>query len=328
MNEEQKKPEEVAAPAQYVEDPMKNSLIEALLTVAPAAIGFAAGGQGGAAIGSDIGLRMAAGREGARGQAASQYRHSQELLAKQKLQEKELGLKEKQLAQEGEYKKGQLDLGKKSLAQKEKERADELALKQQALEQKMAQGGQGKIITGDMTRVLADIDAAEADMSSLAAAVEANQSIMGPIAGRIVGMNPYSTEAKALDAKMKIAAQNIAKSLEGGKLSDQDILRYREMLPNITDTPEVAKSKIAGVNALLKQRRESQLGVLRKSGYNVGGFEQVASQPQAAPQGGGVSSFAQRLDQMQIGPASAVASPEEPDWNSMSEEDLQKYLGR
>ncbi len=283
----------------------KQLILDSLMTIAPALLGYAVGGQSGAALGAKI----SEGQDVERKNNAVKYAEQLQKQQEYGLKEKEVGLKEKEMLATQKHRAGQLGLER-----------EELAAKREIEAAKLAKGQDSKILTGEQTKALADIDSAGAQMSSLEAAVADNADIMGPIAGRISSASPWATKAKAFDAQMKIAAQNIGKSLEGGKLTDSDILRYREMLPQITDTPDIAKAKIAGVNQLLSQRRNSELDTLKRAGYGVGGFEQVAQQqggPKAKPQDR-VSGF---------GPKSAVAS-EMPDFDQMSEDELKKYLGR
>lgn len=308
MSPEENKPEVAAVKPEeksWFGDNEKAILLDSIMTVAPALIGFAAGGQSGAAIGSKVSADMQAAKKGQAEKYAEQLQKQQEY----GLKEKDLGLREKQYASEEKYRSGKLDLEK-----------EELAAKRDIEAAKLAKGQDSKILTGEQTKTLADIDSASQQMSSLEAAVADNADIMGPIAGRISSASPWATKAKAFDAQMKIAAQNIGKSLEGGKLTDSDIMRYREMLPQITDTPDIAKAKIAGVNQLLGQRRGSELDTLKRAGYGVGGFEQVAQK-----QGGPKPPAQDRVSG--FGPKSAVAA-EMPDFDQMSDDELKKYLGR
>lgn len=80
---------------------------------------------------------------------------------------------------------------------------------------------------------------------------------VGPVSGRVRSLNPTDTAEQTLKSKLNIVAQVVAKGLEGGKLSDQDIKRYRDMLPSITDTSEVAQAKIAHVESLLQDQLQS-----------------------------------------------------------------------
>lgn len=75
----------------------------------------------------------------------------------------------------------------------------------------------------------------------------------GPIAGRLGRANPYNTSAQTFEAEAMQAAQLIGRFLEGGKLAEGDIARYRKLLPTITDTDATAQNKIASLRQLLSQ---------------------------------------------------------------------------
>ena len=75
---------------------------------------------------------------------------------------------------------------------------------------------------------------------------------MGPIMGRTLGQDPWNTKARDFDAAMQLATQMAGKFLEGGVLRKEDTEKYRKMLPQLSDTPAVAKLKIARMEKLVK----------------------------------------------------------------------------
>lgn len=300
---------------------MKDSLVESLMTMLPSVIGYAAGGQGGAAIGSKVGLDINQDMAMRRANRLTAQQNEAIRLAKQDTEKKELGLKERQTVVAEKRAKADADIERQKLAQNQKklemENAEALA--------KASAGPKPHILTTEQSKGLADLNASEQQLDALEGAIIQNAGSMGPIAGRLAALNPYGTEAKAFDAQMKLAAQNIGKSLEGGKLTDGDIARYREMLPDLKDTPEVASAKLAGVKTLLRQRKSAELGTLRKSGYDVSHFGEedpagIAAQPMKRPGGSALPNFG--------GKEAHAGSPAEPDWASMSEADLKKFLGQ
>jgi len=46
--------------------------------------------------------------------------------------------------------------------------------------------------------------------------------------------------------------------MEGGVLRKEDEIKYRKMLPQITDTPQVARNKIKNVTEMLKLQRQTK----------------------------------------------------------------------
>lgn len=81
---------------------------------------------------------------------------------------------------------------------------------------------------------------------------------MGPISGKAAVYNPYDVDAQTFQAQMTSAAQIIGKYLEGGVLRAEDTVKYQKILPQITDTPAVARNKIKNVKALLEKKYQNQ----------------------------------------------------------------------
>jgi hypothetical protein len=249
--------------------PEMSPMQQALIQFAPAAIGGVVGAlskePGGLAAGVGIG-----GEAGSKALSTMSQARESAKERKAKVGEKafDLAMKQAQQEQESQFKRRELDI---------KER--EAAGKQLAQDQKLP---------ASQATEIGSIDAAEKQLFDIENSVAQNQEVMGPFMGRIATLSPYSSTARVFDAQMKIAAQNIGKSLEGGKLTDEDIRRYREMLPNLADTPDVAVGKIAQVRQLLSDRKRTQVEALRKAGYQTGRFEtqdQVASMGDMLPPG-------------------------------------------
>jgi hypothetical protein len=117
-------------------------------------------------------------------------------------------------------------------------------------------------------------------VDDLDAVVTNNSDIIGPVAGRIAGLNPWgknADRAQTLDAQMGSAAQKVGTYLEGGKLAEGDISRYRAMLPQAGDTPQVAKNKLALIKKLISDKQTSDLATLKASGYKTDGFQAPSS---------------------------------------------------
>lgn len=112
-------------------------------------------------------------------------------------------------------------------------------------------------------------------LQDLRSSVTDNPKLFGPFSGRMHALNPYDTEAQTVQALTKTAAQNVGKSLEGGKLTDQDIARYQTILPKNSDTPEVAISKIDKLERMVKQKRASDLDTYKRAGHDTSKFEDL-----------------------------------------------------
>lgn len=121
-------------------------------------------------------------------------------------------------------------------------------------QEKQAKTGKGKLTSVQQT-ALADLDISSELISDAGTTIDSYKGLMGPVKGRAAQNNPYNTDAQAFEAEMLGLAQVVGKGLEGGKLGEGDISRYRKLLPQITDTSEVAKRKIEKVKGLITKQK-------------------------------------------------------------------------
>lgn len=110
--------------------------------------------------------------------------------------------------------------------------------------------------------------------------IEKYKKEMWPIAWNIWKINKFDTDAQTANAEFNRITQIIGKSLEWGKLAEGDIKRYLEMLPNITDNPEVAKNKLVSSQQYLNDLYAWQVKSLGEAWYNVKDFYKWIEQPQ------------------------------------------------
>lgn len=99
------------------------------------------------------------------------------------------------------------------------------------------------------------------------------RSVIGPIKGRLGGVNPYDVNVQKFQADLKRAAQTIGKFMEGGVLRKEDEAKYEKMLPSLTDVPEVANYKLDQVDQMVRDRHKANLEALRSQGYDTSGLE-------------------------------------------------------
>lgn len=102
--------------------------------------------------------------------------------------------------------------------------------------------------------------------------LESKKDLFGPITGRIGQANPYNTGAQTIDDDLRRAAQTIGKYMEGGVLRKEDEEKYRKMLPQLTDTPDVARNKLDGVADLLMRKQQEYIDSYARAGYDVSNF--------------------------------------------------------
>jgi hypothetical protein len=114
-------------------------------------------------------------------------------------------------------------------------------------------------------------------LEDIGGTIEANADTFGPVMGRINSANPYNEKAKTIDAQMRASAQAFGRFMEGGVLRKEDEEKYRKMFPQLSDTPGVAKNKLAIVDRLLKSKSAADVSALAASGYDTRAFN--GSQP-------------------------------------------------
>jgi len=100
-----------------------------------------------------------------------------------------------------------------------------------------------------------------------------NKEIFGPVTGRLGSLNPYNEKVKTVDAQMRLKAQAIGKFMEGGVLRKEDEDKYRRMLPDVSDTPEMAENKLTLVERMLQNKINEQQKGLKGSGYDTSGID-------------------------------------------------------
>lgn len=156
--------------------------------------------------------------------------------------------------------------------------------------QKKLEASQGKIIPASEAVQFGTSSASFDALQNASDLYEKNADIAGPFKGKgssFAGkyeLGDVGKRAKAFDAQLKINAQSIGKALEGGKLTDADIDRYRDMLPNLSDSKDAAKEKIAILQQMISAKQESDLRALQGAGYNVGNIPRsVLTVPQRPP---------------------------------------------
>lgn len=110
-------------------------------------------------------------------------------------------------------------------------------------------------------------------LADISQVIDTNSDSFGPIQGRMSSINPYNEKAATIEAQMRSASQMFGRYMEGGVLRKEDEEKYLKMFPKLSDTPDVAKNKLAIVDRLLKQKQASNIEALRAQGYDVSGVD-------------------------------------------------------
>lgn len=158
------------------------------------------------------------------------------------------------------------------------------------------------LLSGEINR-LTEIDSALGEASALRDKVTSVEGGTGALAGLQAALpNPVvqalsgagltgAAQAKKRLATVKLAKQIVGKGLEGGVLRKEDEAKYADILPTMSDEPDVAAAKVDQLVAALERKRVAELENLELAGRNVRSFkEKGQSQPQAGggPQPGAV----------------------------------------
>jgi hypothetical protein len=173
-----------------------------------------------------------------------------------------------------------------------------------------------KGLASEQSDKMAGFQSSRAMLGDLRKAIEVNEDAFGPVSGRLASWNPYNKQGQQLGALFGKASQILGKALEGGKLTDQDRIYYMGLLPKQSDTKQVALDKVDQLERMLADQENSSINTYAKAGLNVSNFKNVASKdigilnPKSQSAGG----------------RNTALAVERPNFDSMSVEELQKYV--
>lgn len=153
---------------------------------------------------------------------------------------------------------------------------------------------QGRPVTSGDAGKIAEYDSSLDDLQTLKTAISGKGAT--GIGAQIAAATPYVTqltgwgaEAKERQAVIDRVKQVIGKALEGGVLRKEDEVKYEKILPRIGDAPEVAATKLEGLDKAIRQKRARHLESLNDAGYDTSRFERTerpgAGTPKADPLG-------------------------------------------
>jgi len=141
---------------------------------------------------------------------------------------------------------------------------------------------EGKTLTQSETQMLGALNQAEEDLSTLEKLFkDLGPDWGGPLSGRaksIVGMGQNPNIA-AVENAITAATPNLARGVfrEVGVLTDEDIKRYKALLPTAYDTDAVRQVKMKQLRERIKQGKRETFEMLRKAGRDLSGFDKGAA---------------------------------------------------
>ena len=141
-----------------------------------------------------------------------------------------------------------------------------------------------KMLPATQSVMLSDANYFPQLLSSLDATIDSTQDKMWPIQWRISSLNPYDTDAQNLNSQVTTAAQLVGKFMEWWVLRAEDTKKYQAMLPQISDTPEIAKNKLLNVKNMLSDKYDWYLRDFANTWYNVSKFSWSQKSQTSTPQ--------------------------------------------
>lgn len=216
--------------------------------VAPTLLGAVAGGNAGGAGGAQSGIDRITREDEAKKKADEEKKKAEKEAAENEFKEKKLAIDERRA---DIMERGMMD--KKNKTQR---------------------------LPADKVLALTEGAQVHKLLQELEQTVDDNTKSFGPVKGRLASMNPWNESAKTIDAQVRNVRQTIGKLKEGGVLRKEDEEKYAKMLPELSDTPEVAKNKLILVAREMMGKQNDYLTSLSAAGYDVDGLMQQFEVPE------------------------------------------------
>lgn len=155
-------------------------------------------------------------------------------------------------------------------------------LQAQILRQKLGEKEAGQRVPATVAADIGEASSSYSAIDDILALTNDNADIMGPmgtgLASSVAGymqLGDRGKRAASLKSELDTRAQIVGKYLEGGKMTDSDIERYKASIPVMSDSPEVIKTKVANLKRLVAKLQQQKLSSLKGAGYNTSGIPTV-----------------------------------------------------
>lgn len=142
--------------------------------------------------------------------------------------------------------------------------------------------GNGKELTSEMVTKLSQFDSVKMSMDEIKTTMKGIDR--GPITGFLREKNPYDVDAQYLNKLVESVVPGLARTVFGevGVLTDADVKRYKEMVPNMKTEQQVAEALIKMLDKKITASYDGYIKTAKKAGYDVGGFEAASAEEKAA----------------------------------------------
>lgn len=163
----------------------------------------------------------------------------------------------------------------KTAAEVEYEQARAEALRAKAERDKAQIGKSGKLLPAAQGALYIDGQSAMSSMPEVLQTIEKNKDIFGPVRGRAAAVNPYDERGQTINSQIGALRQVFGRFMEGGVLRKEDETKYEKMLPTLSDTPGIAKNKLANAQRLLAKRASEFKNQYEKLGYDTSDLDEI-----------------------------------------------------
>lgn len=139
-----------------------------------------------------------------------------------------------------------------------------------------------KLLQTQITK-LENINAAQTTLNEINSVLKEVGNTKGPVVGRVrqlLGGVGYDKLAIRLNNLVDSLTPGLARGVFGevGVLTDDDVRRYKALIPNITRNPEVADAIMKDLMSTLESRRQISIDVWDKAGFDVDNFKEKKSE--------------------------------------------------
>lgn len=139
----------------------------------------------------------------------------------------------------------------------------------QKAEEEARRGAGGKPVTGEQAQKIGEQDAALAQLGSLREDAKGQSYGISGWAQNLLPNRVKPSKRREFESKIDRVTQNLAKALEGGKLSEGDVPRYREMLANAVDSEAAFNAVLDAIDTEVRTKITAEKRALKSSGYAV-----------------------------------------------------------
>jgi hypothetical protein len=132
--------------------------------------------------------------------------------------------------------------------------------------------GEGRPVTDTFVTRMAQYDELGASLEDIKAQMK--NVTRGPLFGIFKEKNPYDVAAQRLNKLVESIVPGLARSVFGevGVLTNEDVARYKSMVPNVRTEQELADGLMAQLEKKLESSRSKYLESAKNGGYDVSGY--------------------------------------------------------